>query len=103
MNLHQCPYFLQEEGNLSPSSTALGWTAELSVLASVFAGRFFQTIVAIKDDVKLSTDSDFLCMICYFRVSFLTLLGNHQEKNNLNARQHTKKSTAKSWSFKPPS
>jgi len=83
MKLHQCPDFLQEEGNLSPSSTALGWTAELSMLVHVFAGR---GVVVISDDVKFSTDSHFFCMTCYFQVSFLALTGNHQEKHSPNAR-----------------
>lgn len=48
--------------------------------------KIFQTIVAINDDVKFSTDSHFFCMICCFQVSFLTLLGNHQEKHNPDAR-----------------
>lgn len=40
MELDQCPYFLL--GNWSPSSIALGWRAELSMLVNVFVRRFFK-------------------------------------------------------------
>lgn len=79
-------YYLQEKGNLSPSSMTLGWTSESSMLVNVFA------------DFSNSSSYQWWCKIQYwfivfwgfviFRLAFLDFLVIIR-KNNPNARQLT--------------
>lgn len=82
------PVLLTGEGK--PVSIKYGSRMDTTIIyaCKCLCWKIFQIVVAISDDVKFSTDSYFL-MICYFQVSFLRFLGNHQGKHNPNARQLT--------------